>query len=328
MQRFLTSLRSNLGPLLALLLVIAFFAAADRWQDHGGGFATVRNAQNVMVQTATVAVAALGMTLIITSGGIDLSAGTGMALCSVVLAWFLQDNYPPWLAVSLSVMVGCLIGLLNGLLITTLRVVPFIVTLGTMTIYLGLAKLIANNQTIRPEPNQVPEWTRQLLNPRSDSSWLLLPPGIWILLALAILVILMMRFTILGRHIMAIGGNESAARECGIRVEATRVLVYTIAGFTIGIAGLLHFARLSTANPATGFGKELLMIAAVIIGGASLSGGRGSIVGTLMGALIMQVIANGCNALRLKDPIQEIIIGTIIVTAVTVDRYRQRRLRR
>lgn len=316
--------RTALGPFLALLCVIAFFAVADRLQADGGRFFSFHNAQNVVVQSATVAVASLGMTVIIISGGIDLSAGTGLGLCAVVLAWFLHKDYPPWMAASAGILTGCLTGLVNGLLVTLLRVVPFIVTLGTMTIFLGLSKLISESITIRPKPDQVPDWMEQLLNPRIANSWMLFPPGVWILLLLAVMVILILQWTVLGRHIKAIGDNEQAARLSGIRISTTRIIVYTMAGFTVGVAGLFLFVRLSSANPTSGTGKELLVIASVIIGGASLNGGRGSIVGTLTGALIMQVISNGCTALRLKDPIQEIIIGTIIVTAVTVDQLRQR----
>lgn len=314
-----------MGPFLALLCVIAFFTVADNFQEAGGRFATVRNAQNIVVQSATVAVAALGMTVIIISGGIDLSAGSGMALCAIVLSHCLVREYPAWFAASAGICTGCVIGFVNGLLVTVLRVVPFIITLGTMTIFLGISKLIGKNRTIRPTPDQVPDWMSQLLNPRIESNWMIFPPGIWLLLFLAVLVILMLHMTVLGRHIKAIGGNEQAAKFSGIRIATTRIVVYTMAGFTVGVAGLFQFARLTSANPTSGTGKELLVIASVIIGGASLNGGRGSIVGTLTGALIMQVISSGCTALRLKDPIQEIIIGIIIVTAVTVDQLRQRR---
>ena len=324
-MRVRNSSTTALGPFLALLGIVAFFAIADNLQEDGGHFLSLRNAQNVVVQFATVAVAALGMTLIIISGGLDLSVGTGMALCAIVLAWFLQNDYAPWLAASAGILTGCLIGFLNGLLVTSLRVVPFIVTLGTMTIFLGLAKLIGQNRTIRPTPEQVPDWMKQLLNPRVENSWMLFPPGVWVLLLLAVGAVVLLHYTVLGSYLKAVGGNEQAARFSGIPISATRLAVYTIAGFTVGVAGLLMFTRLSSANPTSGTGKELLVIASVIIGGASLSGGRGSIVGTLIGALIMQVISNGCTALRLQDPIQEIVIGTVIVTAVAVDQLRQRR---
>ncbi len=319
-------LRTALGPLLALVLVVGIFTVADNLQSDGGRFATLRNAQTVLVQSATVAVAALGMTMIIISAGIDLSAGTTMALCATVLAWFLRENYPPAVAVAAGIGTGCLAGLVNGGLVSWLRVVPFIITLGTMTIYLGLAKIIGHHTMVRPLPAQIPEWMRQLLNPRIQDEWMLFAPGVWLLLALALVVSAVLRYSVFGRHVFAVGSNESTARLCGINVPLTRLAVYTIAGFFVGLGGLYQFARLTIGDPTAGTGKELPIIAAVVIGGGSLNGGRGSILGTLTGALIMQVISSGCTALKQDNPIQEIIIGAIIVAAVTVDQFRQRRL--
>lgn len=319
-------LRSVLGPFVALVLVVGIFTVADNMQEDGGRFATLRNAQNVLVQSATVAVAALGMTMIIISGGIDLSAGTAMALSATVLAWFLREDYTPAVAVAAGLGVGCLAGCANGMLISLLRIVPFIVTLGSMTIFLGLAKIVGNNTMVRPLPDQVPEWMKTLLSPRLENEWMVFAPGVWLLLALAIAVAAVLRYTVFGRHVFAVGSNESTARLCGINVPITRIAVYTIAGFFVGVAGLFQFSRLTVGDPTSGTGKELPIIAAVVIGGGSLNGGRGSILGTLTGALIMQVISSGCTALKQPNPIQEIIIGAIIIAAVTVDQFRQRRL--
>jgi ribose transport system permease protein len=319
-------LRNVLGPFLALVLVVGVFAVADHLQTDGGKFATLRNAQNILVQSATVAMAALGMTMIIISAGIDLSAGTTMALCATMLAWFLREDYAPAVAVAAALGTGCLAGFVNGTLISRLRVVPFIITLGTMTIYLGLAKLLGHNTMVRPLPAQIPDWMRELLSPRVQHEWMVFSPGVWLLLALAVLVSAVLRYTVFGRHVFAIGSNESTARLCGINVSLTRVAVYTIAGFFVGMAGLYQFTRLTVGDPTSGTGKELPIIAAVVIGGGSLNGGRGSILGTLTGALIMQVISSGCTALKQPNPIQEIIIGAIIIAAVTIDQIRQRRL--
>jgi len=327
-QRGADLLRSAVGPFLALVLVVGVFTVADNLQSDGGKFATLKNAQNVLVQSATVAVAALGMTMIIISAGIDLSAGTTMALCATVLAWFLRENYSPTVSVLAALGTGCLAGFINGTLISILRVVPFIVTLGMMTIYLGLGKMIGRNTMVRPMPTQVPAWMKDLLSPRIQEAWMLVPPGIWLLLVLAIVVSAVLRYTVFGRHVFAVGSNESTARLCGINVPLTRIAVYTIAGFFVGMAGLYQFARLTIGDPTSGTGKELPIIAAVVIGGGSLSGGRGSILGTLTGALIMQVISSGCTALKQPNHIQEIIIGSIIIAAVTVDQFRQRRAAR
>jgi ribose transport system permease protein len=321
-------LRSVVGPFLALMLVVGVFTIADNLQVDGGKFATLKNAQNVLVQSAVVAVAALGMTMIIISGGIDLSAGTTMALAGTVLAWFLREGHSPAVAVAAGLGTACLAGFINGSLVSLLRVVPFIVTLGTMTIYLGTAKLIGHDTMVRPFPAQVPQWMRDLLQPtpREHLAWMVFSPGVWSLVALAIVVSAVLRYTVFGRHVFAVGSNESTARLCGINVPLTRIAVYTIAGFFVGVAGLYQFARLTIGDPTSGTGKELPIIAAVVIGGGSLSGGRGSILGTLTGAVIMQVIYSGCTALKQPNSIQEIIVGAIIVAAVTVDQVRQRRL--
>jgi len=315
-------LGTALGPFLGLLGVIAIFWIADTLYGSGH-FATKRTAVLVLTQSATVAMAALGMTIIIISGGIDLSAGTAMALAGTVLAWCIREEYGVAAALAAAIGVGCLTGFINGALVSLLRVVPFIITLGTMTIYLGLAKILGDNMVVRPLPDQVPAWLSDLLAP-TPGAWLPLVPGVWLLLALAIAVAAMLRYTVFGRHVLAIGSSEPTARLCGINVPMVRVAVYTLAGFFIGMAGVYQFSRLSVGDPTSGLGRELLVIAAVVIGGGSLSGGRGSVVGTLTGAVVMQVIHNGCTALDLPNPIQEIIIGAIIVAAVTLDQFRQR----
>ena len=316
-------LGSAVGPFLGLLLVIGLFWVADAVFGRGN-FATPKNARLVLVQSTTVAMAALGMTIIIISGGIDLSAGTAMALSATVLAWCLKENYGAAAAVAAGIATGCLAGLINGVLISLLRVVPFIITLGTMTIFLGLGKILGENTIVRPLAEQVPWWLGEFLMPRPDPWWLILPPGVWLLIVLAVAVAVMLRYTVFGRHVVAVGSSEPTARLCGINVPLTRIAVYTLAGFFIGMAGMCQFSRLSVGDPTSGLGKELLVIAAVVIGGGSLGGGRGSVIGTLTGALTMQVISSGCTALSLPNPIQEIIIGTIIVAAVTLDQFRQR----
>lgn len=316
-----------LGPFLALAMVILFFAIADQFRTGGGAFLTQRNFSTIAVQTATVAVAALGMTVVIISGGIDLSAGTAVALCATVLAWCLKQNWPATAAVSAALGVGCLAGLLNGLLISTLRVVPFIVTLGTMTAYLGIAKMVAQETTVRPDlATQVPRWLQDLLSTRGEALMLGLPLGAWLVLFLAALLAAVLRYSVFGRYVYALGSNESTARLCGINVWANKIALYTLAGFFVGVAGMYQFSRLSAGNPVSGSGLELRIIAAVVIGGGSLSGGRGTVLGTLTGAAIMAVIASGCTQLGLNNPVQDVILGVIIVAAVTLDQVRQRRL--
>lgn len=315
----------TIGPLLALLAVIVIFAVADTLQADGGTFLTARNLRVVVAQTAVVAVAALGMTLIIISGGIDLSAGTGLVLASTVLAASLDYGQSVWVAVGLCLMVGCLSGLLNGLLISWLKIVPFIVTLGTMTIYLGIAKYIADETTVRPALASVPDWLGGLVSTRNESMVLGMPSGVWIALALSGLVALMLRYTVFGRYVFALGSNESTARLCGVHVPAVKIAIYTLAGLFVGIAGMYHFAKLKSVNPTTGLGMELRVIAAVVIGGGSLNGGQGSVLGTLTGALIMGVIYSGCTQLGVRNLTTDILIGVIIIAAVVLDQMRQNR---
>jgi ribose transport system permease protein len=326
-SRALCLLGSVLGPFLALGLVVLFFAVADQFQEDGGNFLTQRNFRSIAAQTAMVAVAALGMTVIIISGGIDLSAGTALALSATVLAWCLKHDYPVALALLCGIGAGCLSGLINGVLISALRVVPFIVTLGTMTFYLGTAKLLAEETTIRPHlATQVPHWLVDLLSTRSGALWFGLPTGVWLTLVLAGLLSLVLNFTVFGRYVYALGSNEATARLCGINVAWNKIALYSLAGAFVGVGGMYQFARLSTGNPTSGIGLELRIIAAVVIGGGSLNGGRGSVLGTLTGAAIMALIASGCTQLGLKNPVQDMILGVIIIAAVAVDQLRQRRL--
>jgi len=230
------------------------------------------------------------------------------------------------LAVLMCIGTGIAAGLINGTLISMLGVVPFIVTLGTMTVFLGLGKLVPE-VPIRPEIAEIPEWIGKLTWPHPEPAWMLVASGVWVTLALSVLLALMLRFTVLGRHIFAIGSNETAAHLCGINVRRVKLTVYGLAGLFTGIAGIYNFSELSQGDPTSGVSFELKVIAAVVIGGASLSGGRGSVLGALTGAALMATIASGCTQLGLPNPIQDVIVGLIIVAAVTVDQIRQRRLR-
>ena len=324
MRRF--AFLEKLGPLLALVVVVLVFATADAVKEDGGRFLTQRNLRVILAQTAPVAVAALGMTVIIISGGIDLSAGTAIALTATMLAYALRENGGPISAVILSVSIGVLCGLINGALISLLGMVPFIVTLGTMTTFLGVAKIVAEETTVRPALDQIPEWLGNLVSTRAEMLWFGLPTGVWLAFVLAAGLAAVLHWTVFGRHVFALGSNEQTARLCGVNVTATKITIYAISGFFIGIAGMYQFAKLSSGNPVSGIGLELRVIAAVVIGGGSLSGGQGSVVGTLTGATIMGVIASGCTLLDLSNPIQDILLGMIIVAAVGLDQFRQRKM--
>jgi ribose transport system permease protein len=256
------------------------------------------------------------------SGGIDLSVGSVVALATVVIAVVLNRWVSP-VGAALAAVAACAVcGLITGLLTTGLKVVPFIVTLGMMLLVRGGAKGLSREQKV-----DAPEtWLNELLASLPDERrWMLLPPGVWLLVVMAVLTALALRYTRFGRHTVAIGSNEQTARLCGVPVEWRKVQLYTLAGAFTGLAGLMQFSRLTVGDPTVAAGLELDVIAAVVIGGASLAGGEGSILGTLVGALIMSVIRSGCAQMQMPNWVQEIITGAIIVVAVAIDRWRHRR---
>lgn len=328
--------RSQLGPAVALLFIVVLFAIADQiWS--GGYFLTVRNMRVIMNSAALIAVPALGMTIIIIAAGIDLSAGTALTLCGTVLALQLKQATlsaaEPGFAITMlsalgfTIATGCLCGFANGLLISATKVVPFIVTLGTMSIFLGIGQIIASESTVYAPKENIPEWLKYFCYTGSvEQHYLipnvLIPTSVLVALSLAVLVGLIMRYTVFGRNVFALGSSESTARLCGINVPMTILAVYTLAGFFVAIGGLLYFADVKNGNPSDGTGKELEIIAAVVLGGGSLSGGRGSIFGTVVGALIITVIRSGCSLLSIPNTYTHIIIGGIIIIAVIVDQLR------
>ncbi len=320
------------GPLVALLLVILFFAIADAMQGGVGNFLSVGSVRLVGVQSVKVAIAALGMTMIIIAGGIDLSAGTAAALSGCVAAYSLKHGYSIQAAILFSVLSGAACGLINGALISFLRLVPFIITLGTMTIFLGIGKTIAEDGgTIRPPTGSIPSWMDSMVTQFPEPLWVawpLLPNfgwGVWLVVALAVVVSLLLYQTVFGRHVFAIGSSEPTARLCGVAVTKTKIAIYTLAGAFIGLAGVVDLAKLGKGDATGGLGLELDIIAAVVIGGGSLAGGRGSIFGTLCGVLIVKVIEQGSTALGLQNKVEDVLLGVIIITAVAVDRLRQSR---
>jgi ribose transport system permease protein len=304
------------GVLIGLALVLALFGALI-----GPQFFRAVNMELVARQTVIVCVAALGMTMVIVSGGIDLSVGSVVALSTVVTAILLRSSGPALSALG-ALAAGAACGVVNGILITQLRVVPFIVTLGTMLLVRGAAKGLADERRIEAPVTWLNSWLRTA----RDGSGLLLPTGIWITLVLAVVVSLTLRYTRFGRHLFAIGSSERTARLCGVRINRTKLTVYTIAGALAALAGVMEFSKLSVGDPTVSVGLELDVIAAVIIGGGSLSGGRGSVLGTLAGAAIMAVIEIGCAQQGLPNWVQQIVTGSIIVGAVALDRVRGSRL--
>jgi ribose transport system permease protein len=271
-------------------------------------------------QTAIVCITALGMTMVIVSAGIDLSVGSVVALTTVVIAVLLRANVGPGAAALGGIMAAALCGVANGVLITGLRVIPFIVTLGMMILLRGAAKGLADERRIEAPHT----WLNDLLRTLDPGSAMVVPAGIWLVVALALLVGGTLGFTRFGRHLFSIGSNERTARLCGVRIERRKLQVYTVSAVFAGLAGLLQFSRLSVGDPTVAVGLELDVIAAVIIGGGSLLGGKGTVIGTVGGAAIMAVIQIGCSQHGLPNWVQQIVTGIIIVMAVALDRWRQR----
>lgn len=331
------------APFFGLIVVIAIFYAIP---PHPR--VTLLDLQTVAVHMVIVGITAMGMTFIIISGGIDLSVGSAIALASVTVAITLAGGWqftfldrchlgglnpagpinafahawPISAALLIALGTGALCGLYNALLITVLRLPPFIATLGTLGFYRGMSKWISNSMPVTPtSAHGLDAWVR----PVPLQEWLPVAPGVFLMVGLAILLAAVLRYTILGRYTFAIGSNEATARLCGIRVPRLKICIYMLAGLLTGLAGLMQFARLTQGDPTVAIGVELDVIAAVVIGGGSLSGGQGSMLGTLAGAFLMAYLRNRCTVLGWSNFVQEMIVGHIIIIAVAVDQWRVRR---
>jgi ribose/xylose/arabinose/galactoside ABC-type transport system permease subunit len=411
------ALVDKLGPLLAMVGVWILFSLLNwpQGDQERNTFANWENTQTILLQTAVVGIAALGGTMIIISGGIDLSIGSLIAVVSVMVALVLKTiaaraaaataaaaaaaanagvepppavEFDPSSAVLWAVLtalgVAGLCGLATGTMVIgrhwfvfsaaalgldvllvwhygrglfatwprtiafallavvaalsfwadrklkpRMMLTPFIVTLGMWGALRGAAKGLANNSAVYPPATGLTDFMK-LPEAKVDAALLRNPgqwwsPGVWIFLALAVSIAALLRYTQFGRHIYAIGSNEQTARLCGVNVERTKLKMYTLAALLGGVAGVLQFGALRLGDPTTAAGYELKVIAAVVIGGASLSGGVGTVLGTVSGALMMTIIDNGCTKVHLEVWMQEIITGVIIVAAVALDQLRHRR---
>lgn len=280
-------------------------------------FLTISNLLNIAEQATIIAIVAVGMTFVIITAGIDLSVGSVLAFAGVVMASVLHSNLPLPVALVAGLGTGLLCGMGNGLLITTGRLPPFIATLGMMSVARGTALMFTEGRPI----SGFSESFRSL----ATGEVLRVPTPVIIMIVVYIIAHFVLRRTKLGRYTYAIGGNEEAALLSGINVRVYKTMVYALAGMLSGLAAILLTARLNSAQPIAGMMYELDAIAATVIGGTSLLGGEGTVVGTLIGALIMAVLRNGLNLLGVSSFIQQIVIGSVIIVAVLIDMALKRR---
>ncbi len=305
---------------VVLIALIAYFGVA------APNFLTQLNIVGILQATAVNGVLGVACTFVIISGGIDLSVGTLMTFAAVMCGVVLTNwGLPMIFGVVAALVSGALSGAVSGIIIAKLRVPPFIATLGMMLLLKGLALVIAQDKPIYF--NDTPNFS--VISNDSLVSYLLpsfeVPNGVLILFAVAIAASIVLNKTLLGRYIFALGSNEEAARLSGVNVDFWKILTYALGGMICGIAGLIIASRLNSAQPALGQGYELEAIAATVIGGTSLSGGRGTMLGTIIGAFIMSVLTNGLRIMGVAQEWQIVVTGVIIIAAVYVDmRLRQR----
>ena len=310
--------RQKLLAFASLLALMAFFSAAS------SNFMQTDNMVSILQATAVNGVLAIACTFVIITAGIDLSVGTLMTFCSVMAGVVLTYwGMPLWLGVIAAIFFGALCGFTSGVLIAKLKVPPFIATLGMMMLLKGLALVISGTKPIYF--NDTPGFTNisqeSLIGVFLPS--LPIPNAVLILFVVAVAASIVLNKTILGRYTFALGSNEEAVRLSGVNVDFWKIVVYSLNGAICGIAGLLIASRLNSAQPALGQGYELDAIAAVVIGGTSLSGGTGTIIGTIIGAFIMSVLTNGLRIMSVAQEWQTVVTGVIIILAVYTDILRR-----
>ncbi len=311
----------QLVPFATLLLIIGVLSAL-----RPDTFLSIDNFMNVLRRSSINGIIAVGMTAVIISAGIDLSVGSMMAMCGMMGAWSMigiggedPHGYALYVGTGVGMLTGLACGTLNGLLITKVKLPPFIVTLGTMSAFRGICYVVNGSK-----PFHVPayKYLNEGVVPRIelDSGVVLgIPVSVLILVVVLAVAGFLLKYSRLGRHTYAIGSNREAAFHAGVNVDRTLIAVYALTGLVVGIAATITTSRAVSGQPSAGIGLELDIIAAVVIGGASLAGGRGTIIGTLVGTLLISFLRNGCTMLDIPTNVQLIVVGAIIIAAVAVD---------
>ncbi len=312
--------RHKLLAFASLILLLVFFSFASP------AFAQMENFLGILQATAVNGVLGVASTFVIITGGIDLSVGTLMTFCAVMCGVFLTDwHLPMWTGVLAAIGTGALSGAISGSLIAKMKLPPFIATLGMMWLLKGLSLIVSGVKPIYFNDTENFYMISQASLIGAVLPSVPIPNGVLILFVIAVAASFALNRTLLGRYTYVLGGNEEAARLSGVNVDAWKIAIYCLGGSICGVAGLIIASRLNSAQPALGQGYELEAIAAVVIGGTSLSGGTGSILGTIIGAFIMSVLTNGLRILSVAQEWQTVVTGVIIILAVYTDILRRKR---
>lgn len=302
---------SELTTVIALIILMAVITIIN------SNFLTANNLLNLLLQVTSNALIAFGMTFVILTGGIDLSVGSILALSSALTAGLLGSGMPVTLAILISLILGCILGMMNGLLISYGKLAPFIVTLATMTIFRGATPVYTNGNPITKGLSDT--FLFQFLG---QGYIVGIPFPVIIMFIVFIVLYVLLHKTAFGKSVYAIGGNEKAAYISGVKLNKVKIIIYSISGIMASISGLIITSRLSSAQPTAGASYEMDAIAAVVLGGTSLSGGKGRILGTLIGALIIGVLNNGLNIIGVSAFWQQVVKGVVILIAVLIDRFK------
>lgn len=302
---------SELTTVIALIILMAVITIIN------SNFLTANNLLNLLLQVTSNALIAFGMTFVILTGGIDLSVGSILALSSALTAGLLGSGMPVTLAILISLILGCILGMMNGLLISYGKLAPFIVTLATMTIFRGATLVYTNGNPITTGLSDT--FLFQFLG---QGYIVGIPFPVIIMFIVFIVLYVLLHKTAFGKSVYAIGGNEKAAYISGVKLNKVKIIIYSISGMMASISGLIITSRLSSAQPTAGASYEMDAITAVVLGGTSLSGGKGRILGTLIGALIIGVLNNGLNIIGVSAFWQQVVKGVVILIAVLIDRFK------